>query len=103
MATERKLQPRRLQLKSNCKETSCKKGSEGCGKAYRTREERPIWQTMRDAIKGHDHALWKLGQLTNNGKQTLSDFANGYSISDCIRLPVDGCSVSGHLMLQTSI
>ena len=32
-----------------------------------------------DAIRGrHDHALWKLGQLTNGGKKTLSDFANGH-------------------------
>ena len=36
-------------------------------------------EPYEDAIKGrHDHALWKLNQLTNNGKQTLSDFASGY-------------------------
>ena len=36
-------------------------------------------EPYEDAIKGrHDHALWKLSQLTKNGKQTLSDFANGY-------------------------
>lgn len=36
-------------------------------------------EPYEDAIKGrHDHALWKLNQLTKNGKQTLSDFANGY-------------------------
>ena len=36
-------------------------------------------EPYEDAIKGrHDHALWKLNDLTNNGKQTLSDFASGY-------------------------
>ena len=33
-----------------------------------------------DAIRGrHEHALWKMNQLTQNGKLTLSDFANGHS------------------------
>ena len=33
-----------------------------------------------DAIRGrHEHALWKMNQLTQNGKMTLSDFANGYN------------------------
>ncbi len=32
-----------------------------------------------DAIRGrHEHALWKIGQLTQGGRQTLSDFASGY-------------------------
>ena len=32
-----------------------------------------------EAIKGrHDHALWKLNSLTNNGKTKLTDFANGH-------------------------
>ena len=36
-------------------------------------------EPFEDAIKGrHDHALWKLNQLTRNGKKTLSDFANGH-------------------------
>ena len=36
-------------------------------------------EPFEDAIRGrHEHALWKLHQLTNNGKQKLSDFANGY-------------------------
>ncbi len=36
-------------------------------------------EPFEDAIKGrHDHALWKLNDLTDNGKQTLSDFASGY-------------------------
>ena len=30
-----------------------------------------------DAIRGrHEHALWKMSQLTQNGRQSLSDFAN---------------------------
>lgn len=33
-----------------------------------------------DAIRGrHEHALWKMNQLTHNGKLTLSDFANGHN------------------------
>ncbi|MCH5176781.1 MAG: alpha amylase C-terminal domain-containing protein [Prevotellaceae bacterium] len=36
-------------------------------------------EPYEDAIRGrHEHALDKLNQLTNNGKQTLSDFATGY-------------------------
>ena len=32
------------------------------------------------AIRGrHDHAVWKLNQLTKNGKKTLSDFASGHN------------------------
>ena len=32
-----------------------------------------------DAIRGrHDHAVWKLNQLTRDGKSTLEDFASGY-------------------------
>lgn len=31
------------------------------------------------AIRGrHDHAVWKLSSLTNNGKKPLTDFANGH-------------------------
>lgn len=31
------------------------------------------------AIQGrHDHAVWKINQLTQNGKKTLTDFASGY-------------------------
>ena len=33
-----------------------------------------------DAIRGrHEHALWKMNQLIQNGKLTLSDFANGHN------------------------
>ena len=36
-------------------------------------------EPFEDAIRGrHDHALWKIAQLTQNGKKTLSDFANGH-------------------------
>jgi len=39
----------------------------------------PWLEPFEGAICGrHDHALWKLDQLTNGGKQTLSDFASGY-------------------------
>ena len=39
----------------------------------------PYLEPFEPAICGrHDHALWKIGQLTNNGKSTLSDFATGY-------------------------
>ena len=45
------------------------------------------------AIRGrHDHAVWKINQLTRNGKQTdtfISDFINSLK---------DGYSVSGHRM-----
>ena len=36
-------------------------------------------EPYEEAIKGrHDHALWKLNSLTNNGKTKLTDFANGH-------------------------
>ena len=39
----------------------------------------PYLEPYEDAICGrHEHALWKMNQLTKNGKQSLSDFANGY-------------------------
>ena len=32
-----------------------------------------------DAIRGrHEHAVWKINQLTQNGKSSLSDFATGH-------------------------
>lgn len=34
---------------------------------------------FEEAIQGrHDHALWKINELTRNGEVSLSDFANGY-------------------------
>ena len=39
----------------------------------------PWLEPFEDAIRGrHEHALYKLNELTNNGRQTLSDFASGY-------------------------
>ena len=36
-------------------------------------------EPFEGAIRGrHDHALWKIGQLTQNGKKKLSDFATGH-------------------------
>lgn len=36
-------------------------------------------EPYEDAIKGrHNHAVWKIDQLTQHGKLSLSDFANGY-------------------------
>ena len=36
----------------------------------------PWLEPFEGAISGrHDHALWKIGQLTQNGKKKLSDFA----------------------------
>ncbi len=36
-------------------------------------------EPFEDAIRGrHEHALWKLNQLTQNGKKKLTDFASGH-------------------------
>lgn len=36
-------------------------------------------EPFEEAIQGrHDHALWKINELTRNGEMSLSDFANGY-------------------------
>ena len=36
-------------------------------------------EPFEDAIRGrHEHALWKISQLTADGKRTLSDFASGH-------------------------
>ena len=81
-------------------------------------------EPFEGAIRGrHDHALWKIGQLTQNGKKKLSDFASGHLYFGLHKLPkgwvfrewapnatdiyligdFNGCSVGGLLMLQTSI
>jgi 1,4-alpha-glucan branching enzyme len=41
---------------------------------------RDSWlEPFEDAIRGrHEHALWKIDELTDNGKKKLSDFATGY-------------------------
>ena len=41
-----------------------------------------------DAIRGrHDHYLWKLNQLTGNGRKSLTDFANGHEYYGLHKLP----------------
>ena len=36
-------------------------------------------EPFEGAIRGrHDHAVWKMNQLTQNGKKTLSQFASGH-------------------------
>ena len=39
-----------------------------------------MWlEPYEDAIRGrHEHALWKIKQLTRGGRKTLSDFATGH-------------------------
>ena len=51
----------------------------------------PYLEPYEDAIRGrHEHALWKINQLTQNGKQKLSDFANGYEYFGLHRCPRGG-------------
>ncbi len=51
----------------------------------------PYLEPYEDAIRGrHDHALWKLGQLTRNGKLTLSQFADGYKYFGLHKVPRGG-------------
>ena len=39
----------------------------------------PWLEPFEGAISGrHDHAVWKINQLTRNGKKKLSDFASGH-------------------------
>lgn len=48
----------------------------------------PYLEPFEDAIRGrHDHVAWKISQLTNHGKETLSDFANGYQYYGLHRIP----------------
>ena len=36
-------------------------------------------EPFEPAIQGrHDHAVWKINQLTQNGKKSLTDFASGH-------------------------
>ena len=51
----------------------------------------PYLEPYEAAIRGrHEHALWKIGQLTRNGRQTLSDFANGYKYVGLHKVPRGG-------------
>ena len=39
----------------------------------------PWLEPYEDAIRGrHDHAVWMENELTNKGKMSLADFANGH-------------------------
>ena len=39
----------------------------------------PWLERFEDAIKGrHEHAVWKINQLTRNGKKSLTEFASGH-------------------------
>ena len=39
----------------------------------------PWLEPFEEAIRGrHEHALWKIGQLTRGGKKSLADFASGH-------------------------
>lgn len=59
----------------------------------------PWLEPFADAIAGrHQFVLDKEAELTNKGKQTLSDFASGYLYFDCTVLPKAGLSVNGLLM-----
>ena len=73
--------------KTTAKKTTAKKAP--AKKVVKKVEEQPQhiglvrndgWlEPFEDAIRGrHDHALWKIGQLTQNGKKKLSDFATGH-------------------------
>lgn len=48
-------------------------------------------EPFEDAIRGrHDHAVWKIGQLTQDGKIALSDFANGHRYYGLHKTPRGG-------------
>lgn len=57
----------------------------------------PWLEPFEDAIKGrHQHVLDKEAELTNKGKQTLSDFASGYLYFGLHRTADGWISVNGH-------
>ena len=48
----------------------------------------PWLDPFEDAIRGrHEHALYKVGELTNSGKKSLSDFASGHLYFGLHRTP----------------
>ena len=48
-------------------------------------------EPFEDVIRGrHDHAVWKIGQLTQDGKIALSDFANGHRYYGLHKIPRGG-------------
>lgn len=51
----------------------------------------PYLEPFEEAIRGrHEHALWKISQLTQNGKMSLSEFANGYNYFGLHKTSDDG-------------
>lgn len=59
---------------------------------------------FNEAICGrHNHAVERIKELTFEGKQTLSDFANGYNYYGLHKTMVNGYSVNGFPMLQICI
>ena len=75
MATEKKTTAKKTTAKkAACKKTACKKTTKAAAvKHIGLVKNDPYLADYEDAIRGrHDHVLWKMGQLTNNGKITLS-------------------------------
>lgn len=51
----------------------------------------PYLEPFETAIRGrHDHAAWKIGQLTQNGKISLSQFASGHEYFGLHKVPHGG-------------
>ena len=66
-----------MATKKNVKTAAAKK--EAAVKHIGIVKNDPWLEPFEGAICGrHDHALYKLNELTNGGKQTLSDFASGH-------------------------
>ena len=91
MATTKKTTTSAAKVAAPAKKTTVKKAApkKTASKKVVKKEEGPLhiglvrndsWlEPFEGAIRGrHDHALWKIGQLTRNGKQTLSQFASGH-------------------------
>ena len=75
MATEKKNPTK----KTTTRKVAAKKGAKATPKRIGLVKNDPYLADYEDAIRGrHEHALWKLGQLTDGGKKTLSEFANGH-------------------------
>ena len=61
-------------------------------------------QPFAAAIEGrHQHVIDKLAELTNGGKQKLSDFATGYLYLASISRTRNGSFASGHPTLPPSM
>lgn len=51
----------------------------------------PYLEPFESAIRGrHDHATWKIGQLTQNGRMSLSQFASGHEYFGLHKIPRGG-------------